>query len=51
LLRNGQVVKKEYRGQRTADAITEFIKEQLKDPVQKLEVYEDIKKAKVMKYS
>ncbi|XP_069108581.1 endoplasmic reticulum resident protein 44-like [Argopecten irradians] len=34
LYRNGQVMKKEYRGQRTADALANYIKEQLKDPIQ-----------------
>ncbi|OWF51555.1 endoplasmic reticulum resident protein 44-like [Mizuhopecten yessoensis] len=34
LYRNGQVIKKEYRGQRTADALANYIREQLKDPIQ-----------------
>lgn len=33
LFRNGQMVKKEYRGQRSADALASFIREELKDPV------------------
>lgn len=33
LFRNGQMVKKEYRGQRSVDAICSFIREELKDPV------------------
>ena len=33
LFRNGQMVKKEYRGQRSADALANFIREELKDPV------------------
>ncbi|PVD38973.1 hypothetical protein C0Q70_01598 [Pomacea canaliculata] len=33
LFRNGQVVKKEYRGQRSVDAIVSFIRDELKDPV------------------
>ena len=44
------MVKKEYRGQRTADAILEFIKEQLKDPITIIEKTEDIKKGKVRVY-
>lgn len=47
LLRFGQVVKKEYRGQRTADAMAEFVAEQLKDPVVTVQSLDDIKKAKV----
>ena len=33
LFRNGQMVKKEYRGQRSAEALANFIREELKDPV------------------
>lgn len=33
LMRNGQPAKKEYRGQRSADAFFEFIKNQLVDPI------------------
>ncbi|XP_076459177.1 endoplasmic reticulum resident protein 44-like [Babylonia areolata] len=33
LFRNGQMVKKEYRGQRSADALAAFIRDELKDPV------------------
>lgn len=33
LFRNGQMVKKEYRGQRSADALASFIREELRDPV------------------
>ncbi|XP_045179370.2 endoplasmic reticulum resident protein 44-like isoform X2 [Mercenaria mercenaria] len=33
LFRNGQVVKKEYRGQRSADALAEFIKGQVEDTI------------------
>lgn len=46
LLRFGQVVKKEYRGQRTADAMAEFVAEQLKDPVVNVKSLDDVKKAK-----
>ncbi|KAA0183445.1 hypothetical protein HAZT_HAZT002783 [Hyalella azteca] len=46
LLRNGQVVKKEYRGQRTADALAEFVAEQLKDPVVLIKSIEDVNVAK-----
>ncbi|KAL8574530.1 hypothetical protein ACOMHN_057529 [Nucella lapillus] len=33
LFRNGQMVKKEYRGQRSAESLANFIREELKDPV------------------
>jgi endoplasmic reticulum resident protein 44 len=33
LFRNGQMVKKEYRGQRSADSLANFIREELRDPV------------------
>ncbi|XP_063615330.1 endoplasmic reticulum resident protein 44-like, partial [Penaeus indicus] len=37
LLRNGQASKREYRGQRSAEAFASFIKEQLKDPIKEIE--------------
>ncbi|XP_071553028.1 endoplasmic reticulum resident protein 44 [Panulirus ornatus] len=37
LLRNGQASKREYRGQRSADAFAAFIKEELRDPIKKIE--------------
>jgi len=44
LFRNGIMMKREYRGQRTAEAIATFIRDQLKDPVKEVknldEVYE-----------
>jgi len=33
LIRNGTPVKKEYRGQRSAEAFAEFIKQQMENPV------------------
>jgi len=46
MLRNGQVVRKEYRGQRTADALHKYIKEQLEDPVKPITDAKTIKEAK-----
>uniref|UniRef100_A0A6A7FVD2 Endoplasmic reticulum resident protein 44-like n=1 Tax=Hirondellea gigas TaxID=1518452 RepID=A0A6A7FVD2_9CRUS len=46
LLCNGQLVKKEYRGPRTAESMATFVEEQLKDPIIKIESLDDIKKAK-----
>ncbi|KAK7084105.1 Endoplasmic reticulum resident protein 44 [Halocaridina rubra] len=42
LLHNGQTSKREYRGQRSADALTTFIKEQLADPIKKIESLDEI---------
>lgn len=33
IIRNGQPVKREYRGQRSVDAFLEFVKKQLEDPI------------------
>lgn len=33
IIRNGQPAKREYRGQRSADAFATFVKEQLEDPI------------------
>ena len=33
VFRNGEIQKREYRGQRSPDALANFVKEQLKDPV------------------
>lgn len=41
LLINGQVGKKEYRGQRSADALVEFVRDLLKDPVKELTSVKD----------
>ncbi|XP_042857047.1 endoplasmic reticulum resident protein 44-like [Penaeus japonicus] len=42
LLRNGQASKREYRGQRSAEAFASFIKEQLKDPIKEIESLEEL---------
>ena len=47
LIRYGELVKKEYRGQRSADAIRSFVAEQLKDPVIKLEHSDEINAVEV----
>lgn len=44
LFRNGRLVKREYRGQRSKDAFVQFIKEQLVDPVVQLSSPEDVPK-------
>lgn len=47
LFRNGRLVKREYRGQRSKDAFVQFIKEQLVDPVVQLSSPEDVPKLDV----
>lgn len=47
LLRNGQTTKREYRGQRSADAFAGYIKEQLRDPIKILESLNEIKDLEV----
>ncbi|XP_029652588.1 endoplasmic reticulum resident protein 44 [Octopus sinensis] len=42
LFRNGQAVKKEYRGQRSVDALAEYIREQLRDPIQEVKTSEGL---------
>jgi len=42
LLRDGVPMKKEYRGQRTAEAITQFIRDQLKSPVTEVKNLDEI---------
>ena len=45
MFRNGEMVKKEYRGQRSADALAEFVRSQLKESVvehQKLESLDEL---------
>ena len=42
IIRNGQVTKKEYRGQRSADAFVEFAKKQLEDPIKEFSSLKDL---------
>lgn len=44
LIRNGQPTKREYRGQRSADAFAEFITKQLKDPIQEFHDLKQLEK-------
>lgn len=37
LFRNGQLVKREYRGQRSVDSMAKFIRDQVQDPIQRTE--------------
>lgn len=47
LLRNGQATKREYRGQRSADAFASYIKEQLQDPIKVLDSLDELPKLEV----
>jgi len=49
LLHNGQAVKKEYRGQRTADAMLQYVQQQLESPIQvinSLDIIDEARKEK-----
>ncbi|RWS25055.1 endoplasmic reticulum resident protein 44-like protein [Leptotrombidium deliense] len=52
---NGKIMKREYRGQRSVEAISDHIKQQLKDPIEKIDTSDsfdsiDEKKASVIGY-
>lgn len=40
---NGDVMKREYRGQRSAEALAQFVKEQLQDPIKKISHLDELK--------
>lgn len=42
IVRNGQTSKKEYRGQRSADAFVEYVKKQLEDPIKEFASLKDL---------
>ncbi|XP_064598270.1 endoplasmic reticulum resident protein 44-like [Liolophura sinensis] len=42
LFRNGEIVKREFRGQRSADSIAAFIRDQITDPVQEHRTLEEL---------
>ncbi|EDV99888.1 endoplasmic reticulum resident protein 44 [Drosophila grimshawi] len=42
IVRNGQLSKREYRGQRSADAFLEFVKKQLEDPIKEFKTLKDL---------
>ncbi|KAF5269675.1 hypothetical protein FQA39_LY08598 [Lamprigera yunnana] len=44
IIRNGQVAKREYRGQRSTDAFVTYIKGQLEDPIKEFESLEELLK-------
>ncbi|XP_061400209.1 endoplasmic reticulum resident protein 44-like [Musca vetustissima] len=42
IVRNGQLSKREYRGQRSAEAFLEFVKKQLEDPIKEFHSLKDL---------
>lgn len=44
LFRYGQLIRKEYRGQRSVDALSEYVKKEMESPVKKLNEHDDIDK-------
>lgn len=44
IIRNGQPTKREYRGARTVEAFTEFVKKQLEDPIKEFHHLKDLEK-------
>ena len=42
VIRNGQVTKKEYRGQRSAEAFVDYAKKQLEDPIKEIASMKDL---------
>lgn len=43
IVRNGQLTKREYRGQRSKEAFVEFVKKQLEDPIKEFHALSDLK--------
>lgn len=44
IIRNGHPIKREYRGQRSAEAFVEFVKKQLEDPIKEFHNLKDIER-------
>jgi len=42
LIRNGEITRREYRGQRSVDALVEFMRKQLSNPVETIEQYYEL---------
>ena len=47
LFRHGQLVKREYRGQRSVDSLANFLRDQVKDPVNHVEDLDSLEKLDV----
>lgn len=48
---NGDVMKKEYRGQRSSEGLVEFIHEQMKDPIKEIMQLDELKNLNTKKRS
>ncbi|XP_033629066.1 endoplasmic reticulum resident protein 44-like [Asterias rubens] len=44
MFRNGQLAKREYRAQRSKDAFVKYLKEQMADPIVRMQTQDDLKK-------
>ena len=51
LVRNGQLIKKEYRGQRSVDSLVQFLKDQVRDSVQQHNTLESLDELNVSTYT
>jgi endoplasmic reticulum resident protein 44 len=49
LVRYGEVARKEYRGKRAVDALVQYVKDQIKDPVETIASYYDLTKREDVK--
>uniref|UniRef100_A0A1A9UE65 Thioredoxin domain-containing protein n=1 Tax=Glossina austeni TaxID=7395 RepID=A0A1A9UE65_GLOAU len=49
IVRNGQLSKREYRGQRSVDAFVEFVRKQLEDPIKEFKLLKELDELDVKK--
>lgn len=49
IIRNGQLTKREYRGQRSAEAFAEFVEKQLEDPIKEFNNLKDLEQLDMKK--
>lgn len=51
MFRNGQLAKREYRSQRSKDAFLKYLREQMADPIHRMQTQEDLQKIDVSTFS
>ena len=51
LFRGGQLVKREYRGQRSAESLANYVRDQLKDPIQEFQSLDEVYELSVCIFS
>ena len=51
MFRNGQLAKREYRAQRSKDAFVKYLKEQMADPIVRMQTQDDLKKIDVSTFN